>query len=89
ESDLKWYINLPLPDRRYRIDLCCRTGGRTRVLARSNTVQTPRSTLAESAAAVDVNSVELLALSGLEDLKIAPAENQHPSRILSGVEIEE
>ncbi len=89
ESDLQWYINLPQPDRRYRIDLCCRAGGRIRVLARSNTVQTPRGSLAEDSSAMDPETAELLALSGFGELDILPSEDRHPSRILSGAEVEE
>lgn len=89
ESDLQWYINLPQPDSRYRIDLCCRTGGKTRVLARSNVVQTPRGALAEDSSAMDGKTVELLALSGFGELDIPPSEDRHPSRILSGSEVEE
>jgi len=89
ESDLQWYINLPQPDSRYRIDLCCRLGGKTRILARSNAVQTPRGSLAEDSAAMDGKTVELLALSGFGELDIPSAEDRHPSRILSGAEVEE
>lgn len=89
ESDLQWYINLPQPDRRYRIDLCCRISGKTRVLARSNPVQTPRGSLAEDASVMDRNTVELLSLSGFGDLEIPPGEERHPSRILAGSEVEE
>lgn len=89
ESDLQWYINLPQPDSRYRIDLCCRIGGKTRVLARSNVVQTPRGSLAEDSSVMDGKTVELLALSGFGELDINLAEDRHPSRILSGAEVEE
>lgn len=89
ESDLQWYINLPQPDSRYRIDLCCRIGGKTRILARSNVVQTPRGSLAEESAAMDGKTVELLALSGFGELDIPPGSDRHPSRILSGAEVEE
>jgi hypothetical protein len=89
ESDLQWYINLPQPDTRYRIDLCCRVGGKIRVLARSNIVHTPRGSLVEGASAIDVKTAELLALSGFDELKKSQAEERHPSRILSGSEAEE
>lgn len=89
ESDLQWYINLPQPDSRYRIDLCCRVGGKTRILAKSNIVHTPRGALAEQSMAIDVNTAELLALSGFGELDIPMAEDRHPSRILSGPEAEE
>ena len=89
ESDLQWYINLPQPDSRYRVDLCCRSAGKTRVLARSNVVHTPRGSLADDASAIGVNTVELFVLSGFGELDIAPAVDRHPSRILSGPETEE
>lgn len=89
ESDRQWYINLPQPDSRYRIDLCARTGGKIRVLARSNVIQTPRGSLAEESSAMDSKTVELLALSGFGELDILPSEDHHPSRILSGSEVEE
>lgn len=89
ESDLQWYINLPQPDSRYRIDLCCRVAGKMRVLAKSNVVHTPRGALAEESSAIDVKTAELLALSGFGELDIARAEDRHPSRILSGPEAEE
>lgn len=89
ESDLQWYINLPQPDTRYRIDLCCRTGAKTRVLAKSNVVHTPRGYLAGGSSAIDVKTAELLALSGFDELDISPAEDRHPSRILSESEAEE
>ncbi len=89
ESDLQWYINLPQTDSRYRIDLCCRIGGKTRVLAKSNVVRTPRGTLAEPSQAIDVRTAELLALSGFGELDIPLEEDHHPSRILTGPEAEE
>ena len=89
ESDLQWYINLPQPDSRYRIDLCCHVNGKVRVLAKSNVVHTPRGMLAEQTSAIDVKTAELLALSGFGELDIPIPEEHHPSRILSGPEVEE
>jgi len=89
DCDLQWYINLPQPDSRYRIDLCCRANGKTRILAKSNIVHTPRGALAEQSSAIDVETAELLALSGFGELDIPLAEDRHPSRILSGPEAEE
>lgn len=89
DSDLQWYINLPQPDSRYRIDLCCRLNGKIHVLAKSNVVHTPRGALAEESYAIDVKTAELLALSGFGELDISMSDDRHPSRILSGPEAEE
>ena len=69
DSDLQWYINLPRPGVRFRIDLCARrsAAGKHRVLARSNEVESPRQTV-PSSEGLDAATRELLALSGAEDL---------------------
>ncbi len=86
EDDLQWYINLPRPNARYRIELRARAGGRSRLLARSALVVAPRQTLDEAAAAFDPRTAELLRLSGLDSLKIEPEALGNPQRILSGSE---
>jgi uncharacterized protein len=85
DNDLQWYINLPRSGVRFRIDLCARRGGqagKSRVLARSNEVESPRQNLAPSVDAIDTRSYELLALSGVEDLPIQSPSEGNPLRIL-------
>ena len=85
DNDLQWYINLPRPGVRFRIDLCSRRGGlsgKSRVLARSNEVESPRQNLASSVDALDERTYELLALSGVEDLPILSPSEGNPLRIL-------
>jgi len=82
EEDQQWYINLPKPKTRYRIDLCARLDGKTRVLARSRNVAVPRQLLDENWKRLGPGSAELLRLSGLESLDIEPEEAQNPQRIL-------
>ena len=85
DNDLQWYINLPRSGVRFRIDLCARRsghGGKFRVLARSNEVESPRQSLAASAKALDPSSSELLALSGAEDIPIDDPAEGNPLRIL-------
>jgi hypothetical protein len=69
EGDLQWYINLPRPGVRFRIDLCARragAAGKLRVLARSNEVESPRQALATES--LGAGERELLALSGGDEL---------------------
>lgn len=82
EDDRQWYINLPKPKTRYRIDLCARREGRTRVLAHSRNVLVPRQVLDENWKNLGPGSAELLRLSGLEALDIEPDEHENPQRIL-------
>ncbi len=85
DNDLQWYINLPRSGVRFRIDLCARKGGqggKFRVLARSNEVESPRQSLAASARAADAPRYELLALSGLGDLPLDDLADGNPLRIL-------
>lgn len=71
DDDRQWYINLPRAGVRFRIDLCSRhqgQPGKTRVLARSNEVLSPRQSI--PAAALDERQRAILALSGIEELRI-------------------
>ena len=86
QNDLQWYICLPAEGCKYRVDLCCKIKGKVRVLAKSNTVTTPRSS---PSIAVVPNSVDdtirsFFFLSGSDDLDIKMEESHHPSRISSG-----
>jgi hypothetical protein len=85
-EDFQWYINLPRPGVCFRIDLCARDGaishGRTRVLARSNDVAAPRQTLSSPAKEIDARGMELLVLSGIDDLHIESTRDINPQRIL-------
>jgi hypothetical protein len=88
-DDLQWYINLPVPGVRFRIDLCARRGdgdapaakARHTVLARSNPVAAPRQALA-GPDRLDPVSVRLLGLSGLEALGLGNPESRNSRRIL-------
>jgi uncharacterized protein len=85
DNDLQWYINLPRSGVRFRIDLCTRRGGpggKIRVLARSNEVESPRQSLSGSSQGLAPSAYELLALSGVEDLPIDESFEVNPLRIL-------
>jgi len=85
DEDLQWYINLPRPGLRLRIDLCAKGGGpasKPRVLARSNEVESPRQALSPPASGMDKASYELLALSGAEDVVLNDLPEGNPPRIL-------
>lgn len=87
EDDLQWYINLPRPKARYRIDLCLRLGrpgpgGRIKVLARTGEVAVPRQVLDEGLDRFEPEAAELLRLSGLDSLHIEPPRDDNPQRIL-------
>jgi uncharacterized protein len=71
DDDRQWYINLPRAGVRFRIDLCARLSGlpgKTRVLARSNEVVSPRQSLATPE--LDERQRAILELSGIEELRI-------------------
>lgn len=87
-NDMQWYINLPNPERCYRIDLYCRVNDRNKRLAKSNSVLTPRSTPLQGFD-VDESSRILFMLSGAKELDFHVSEEYHPSRILSSNDIEE
>jgi uncharacterized protein len=85
DNDLQWYINLPRSGVHFRIDLCARhagQGGKFRVLAHSNEVESPRQSLATSSEGLEAAGCELLALSGIEDLSIDGCADGNPRRIL-------
>ncbi len=85
DNDLQWYINLPASGVRFRIDLCARRagqGGKLRVLARSNEVESPRQSFPATAARLDDAACELLALSGIEDLPMEIKAEGNPRCIL-------
>ncbi len=84
DSDDHWYLHLPEEDRSYRVDLYARTGSRTRLLAHSPIIRTPRALIADSLPDLGPGAAELAALSGLVSLEIVPAPERHPSRILGG-----
>jgi hypothetical protein len=66
DDDQQWYINLPRPGVRFRIDLCSRSqpGGKHKVLSRSNELRSPRQMLSVSDCDGDI--VRLLRLSGID-----------------------
>ena len=82
DDDNQWYINLPRPKTRYRIELCARISNKVRVLARSGDVAVPRQFLDVSVAGLEPETAELLRLSGLEKLDIEPPADDNPQRIL-------
>ena len=81
-SDFQWYINMPHPGSRYRIDLCLQSGGKTKVLARSNEVALPRQYVDTEVWCDDSDTHTLILLSGSRELNIAPPDRGNPCRIL-------
>lgn len=79
-DDSQWYINLPRPEARYRIDLVFKQEGRLRSLTRSFEFEVPRQTIPEGIV-TDANR-RLLELSGIADLAVEFVEDDNPSRIL-------
>jgi hypothetical protein len=78
DTDLQWYITLG-PRRGG-------PGGKLRVLARSNEVESPRQALASASQSLDQATYELLALSGMDDIAIDERSEGNPLRILhSGI----
>lgn len=84
EDDDHWYLHLPEEDRSYRVDLYARNGSRSRLLAHSPVIRTPRGLMADSFVDLGSGAAELAALSGLASLEIAQMPDHHPSRILGG-----
>jgi hypothetical protein len=85
DNDYQWYINLPRPGIRFRIDLCARRGGQAgkfRILARSGEIESPRQGFSASVQDLDPASFELLVLSGVEDLPLDDSSEGNPLRIL-------
>ena len=82
DDDNQWYINLPRPKSRYRIELCARMGNRVRCLAHSRDVAVPKQLLEVSYESFEYETKELLRLSGLEVLDIEPPSDDNPQRIL-------
>ncbi len=86
-DDIQWYINLPRPGVRFRIDLCARrASSRFRTLARSNEVSAPRQALAAPASTLDARALALLRLSGLEEFHIEAGEGGNPQRLSDRLE---
>jgi uncharacterized protein len=84
DGDIQWFINLPRSGVRFRIDLCARRSsqaGKLRVLARSNEVESPSQTLAAGEGELDAAALELLGLSGIEDLRIDGRVEADPRRL--------
>lgn len=81
-EDSQWYINLPRPEARYRIDLAFRSDGKVRSLARSLEFAVPRQQAEERP--LDPAHRSLLELSGIAELGIEFVEEDTPSRILRG-----
>lgn len=84
EDDDHWYLHLPDEGCSYRVDLYARIGAKSRLLAHSSIVHTPRALMADSLANLDDDAAALATLSGLASLEIAQAPEHHPSRILGG-----
>lgn len=85
DEDLQWYINLPRPGVRFRIDLCARRSPQSvkiRILARSNEVESPRQTLSPPPQGLEPPVYELLALSGADDIVADEEGEGNPLRIL-------
>lgn len=75
-SDFQWYINLPHPGARYRIDLISFTGGRLRIIARSNEVSLPRHRLETGASLTDETTCILFRLSGGYEFNIVQTDQE-------------
>lgn len=73
-SDYQWYINLPHPGARYRIDLYMQHGGKMRLMARSNEVTLPRMHLGKALDESSASELRLFELSGGKDCTIIPAD---------------
>ncbi len=82
EDDSQWYLNLPRPKSRYRIELCSRIDGRVRMLAKSRDLAVPRQLLDSLSSKLETDAAELLRLSGLESLDIEPVSDDNPQRII-------
>jgi hypothetical protein len=83
-DDLQWYINLPRPEARYRIDLAAKTGSRFRILAHTCEIAVPRQHIDGRGSIQETR--DLLLLSGYEDLDIEETSDDNPLRILrSGI----
>lgn len=83
-DDDRWYLHLPDEDTTYRVDLYARIGSKSRLLAHSTVIKTPRALMSDSLVDLDPPAGELATLSGLASLEIVPAPEYHPSRILGG-----
>ncbi len=81
-EDWKWYINIPQPGSRYRVDLCCSQEEKVKVLAKSNEVRMPLHHMVNMKKAPQITK-SLLILSGLEGLHISEPREENPARILS------
>lgn len=80
-DDWKWYINIPQSGLTYRVDLCVRSGGKAKVLARSNEVRMPIYYM-RGLRQVPQITKSLLILSGLEGLHLTESRDENPNRIL-------
>jgi hypothetical protein len=86
DNDSQWYINLPRSGVRFHIDLCARRGaqgGKIRVLARSNEVESPRQGIAVPASELGSATRELIALSGVEETSAYIESAENPRRLLT------
>jgi hypothetical protein len=81
-DDFRWYINVPHPGARYRIDLCMHSTPRVKVLARSEELHLPLQYIQEKADHLGQSTRNLLLLSGCEELNLAPPERSNPNRIM-------
>jgi hypothetical protein len=79
-NDSQWYINIPNPGSRYRIDLGARTGGKSKVLARSGDFFVPRQH--GEFLPTEGKGQTLLELSDMLDTEPEPPDEDNPSRIL-------
>jgi hypothetical protein len=84
QDDDHWYLQLPEADGEYRVELYARCKPRPRLLARSNSIRTPKSLTASSLDGLDKSALELAVLSGLDSLMPLQVPDRHPSRILGG-----
>ena len=84
-SDNRWYLNLPRTGSEYFIDLIGRAKKKEKILCRSNTIRSPRATIAgilEKKTIMDSKN-DILALSGLYDVGDSLRNEIIPQRIIS------
>lgn len=82
-ADGSWYVNLPQPETRYRVELCARLGIKIRVLARSEDLRAPRAQLRRDDSGSGAGRDRLFALAGADRLALRePVEAGSPARIL-------
>lgn len=90
ESDLDWYINVPHPDSSYTLELYYTLNNADHLLARSNSITTPRDSIAEvSDKSMDegIETDRLIELTHQELFRLPSSWGPIPQRIISFVNL--